>query len=351
MVLVDDLRIVAEKVSKATTATDVVGPDDAGRKQRIRDLAKILHPDHWNSSPPARKTAENAFAHLQELLANEGKAAKVRAGTFSVATRKRTYNVDGLAFTGSVANLYHCRYERDGKMKTGLLKLPRSVRDNDLIQAEAQMLKKIWATQRRRTAYFPRIEDAFKHRDRSTRIDRQAIVTRRLDGFVSLADVRREYPQGLDPRDLAWIWRRCLAAVSLLSELDIVHGSLIPEHILIHPVEHGVQFCGMTTSVPAGQTIKVLGGGPKRLYAPEVFSKTPADTTTDLFGLHKTMEYMLHRDTPRQFFSFIRGVCFERQAVRPQDARALLGEYDELLARMYGERKFRVFPPMRGVTT
>lgn len=350
MVLDTELRQRAKQVAEATSAEDVVGPDDTGRKQRVRDLQRFFHPDCWVSHPTARDVAERAFARLQELLANEAKAG---SSTFEVSTRKRTYLVDGLAFRGSVANLYACSYVRDpgGKLKQGLLKLPRSVRDNDLVTAEASALKKIWATGKRRTAYYPRLEDAFKHRDATTRVTRQAVVTRRLDGFISLADVLRVYPDGLDARDLAWIWRRALAAVSLLSELEIVHGSLIPEHVLIHPVEHGVQFCGFTSSVPAGQTIKVLGGKPKRLYPPEVLNKEPADHTTDIYTLHKTMELMLRRDQPKQFRAFVRGVCFDRQAVRPQDARVLLGDYDELLERMYGERKFRVFPPLPGVTS
>lgn len=351
MVLDEELRTAADRVAKAKSAEDVVGPDDAGRKRRVRELSKLLHPDAWSAHPPARKAAEQAFAALQLLLANEHTKARAAGGTFTVTTKKRSYAVDGLAFAGTVANLYHCTYERDGKVKQGLLKLPRSVRDNDLIQAEAQALKKIWATGKKRTAFFPRIEDAFKHRDRATRIDRQALVTRRLDGFVSLADVKAAYPDGLDARDLAWIWRRCLAAVSLLSELEIVHGSLVPEHILIHPHEHGVQLCGFTSSVPAGQTIKVLGGGPRWLYAPEVKAKEEATHATDLYTLHKTMQYMLHRDAPKQFSAFIRGVCFDRPAVRPHDARVLLGEYDELLERLYGPRRFRVFPPLPAVAS
>lgn len=350
MVLDEELRATADRVAKATAATELVGPNDDGRKARVRELAKFLHPDAWGTDATARAVAEEAFARLQALLAEDEDRAKAKAGVFRVTTRTRTYSVNGLAYSGTVANLYHCTYERDGKLKTGLLKLPRSVRDNDLMQAEAGALKKIHATKKRRTAYFPRLEDVFKHRDATTRIDRQAIVVRRLDGFVSLADVKNAYPGGLDPRDLAWIWRRGLAALSLLSELEVVHGALTPEHVLIHPVEHGVQLCGFTSSVAAGGTIKVLGG-PKWAYAPEVLKKEEATVATDIYMFHKTMERLLSHDAPRQFFAFIRGVCFERPAVRPQDPRVLLGEYDELLERLYGPRKFRVFPPMPGVTT
>jgi hypothetical protein len=354
VVLDTELRTAVDAVCEASAASEVVGPDDDERKARVRELTKLLHPDRWVTHPPARKAAERAFARLQELLAEEAKAS---SPVFEVTSKRRTYTVNASdVIHGTVGNLYRVTYVRDPneppatRLKTGRLKLPRSVRDNDLVLAEAQALKKIWATGRRRTAYYPRLEDAFKYRDKSTRKDRQAIVTRQLDGFVSLEYVLKCYPRGLDARDVAWIWRRCLAAASLLAELDIVHGSLIPAHVLIHPVEHGVLFCGMTTSVPAGQTMKVTGGGSSSFYPPEVFKKEPVDHTTDLWTLHKTMERALANDAPRQFFSFIRGVTFDRQAVRPQDSRALLGEYDELLSRLYGARKFRVFPPVPGVT-
>lgn len=347
VVLEEELRRTAVAIDSATTAVEVVGPDDDGRKAHLRMITKRIHPDRW-TDPKLRAIAQGAFARLQELLELEARAASL---SFDVTTKKRTYLVKDLAFRGTVANLYDCTYSRDGELKTGLLKLPRSVHDNDLIQAEAQSLKKIWATGRRRTAFFPRIEDVFKHRDRASHVDRQAIVTRRLDGFISLEHVKHALPDGLDARDLAWVWRRCLAAASLLAELDIVHGSLIPAHILIHPIEHGVQFCGFTTSVPAGGIIKVSGGGSTQFYPPEVRAKEEATHATDLYTLHRTMDYMLRYDAPRQFRSFVAGVAFDRPAVRPQDSKALLGEFDELLERLYGPRRFREFPPMPAVTT
>lgn len=345
MVLEEELRRVADKIGTAATAADVLGPVDDERKKRERALDKLLHPDRWTAHPPARKTAERAFARLQELLALEAKAG---TPSFDITTKTRTYLVKELAFSGSVGNLYTCTYSRDGKLKEGFLKLPRSVRDNDLIKAEGDALKKIWKSGKRRNGYFPRWEESFKHRDKGTRVDRQAVVIRRLPGFVTLADVKKAYPDGLDARDLAWIWRRALAGISLLQELEIVHGSVGPEHVLIHPEAHGVMFTGFSTSVPVGERVKLLGTS-RWLTAPEIISKDQVDHTTDLYMLHKTMQIMLRHDAPRQFRAFCNGVTFDRMAVRPKDARVLLGEFDELLARLYGARKFRVFPPLPGV--
>lgn len=346
MVLEEELRRVADKIATATSVVDILGPADSDRKARERAMDKLLHPDRWNAHPPARKAAEKAFARLQELLALESKAA---SPSFDVVTKTRTYMVKNLAFAGTVSNLYTCTYSRDGKLKTGLLKLPRSVRDNDLVAAESDALKTIWKSGKKRAAYFPRWEESFKHRDKSTGVDRRALVIRRLDGFVSLADVKAAYPDGLDARDLAWIWRRALAGLSLLGELDIVHGAIGPEHVLIHPQEHGVQFCGFSATVPVGERVKIMGTN-RWLAAPEIIAKQQVDHTTDIYMLHKTMGLMLRNDQPLQFRSFIKGVTFDRQAVRPKDCRALLGEYDSLLARLYGARKFRVFPPLPAVT-
>ena len=98
----------------------------------------------------------------------------------------------------------------------------------------------------------------------------------------------------------------------------------------------------------AGGTIKVLGTS-KWLYAPEVLKKEEATTSVDTYMFCKTMERMLAHDAPRQFLAFVNGVCQERPRTRPQDPREVLGEFDLLLERLYGERKFRVFPPLPAV--
>lgn len=338
-----NLDLLALSIRDSKYAEEIVGPDDEGRKQRLRTINLFLHPDRWPDVND-RETANKAFAQLQELLHAEAKAG---SSTFEITTRKRTYHINGLAFKGTVANLYNATYEREGSVKKGLLKLPRSPKDNDLITAEAKALKTIWDSEDERRVFFPRYEESFKHRDKGTGIDRKALVLRKLSGFVSLADVLKTYPEGLDPRDLAWIWRRCLAGIGMLDEVGFVHGSICPEHILIHPLMHGVILCGMTTAVESGEKVRFLGTNPSRpaLVAPEIFAKGATSTATDIYMLSMTMLGALHQNAPKQFRTFVRGCVFERMTTRPQDPMRLLKEFDELLDRLY-ERKFRPFPPL-----
>lgn len=344
MVLVRETEFadLVSRITAAGTAADVLGPEDSGRRRRRRSLLSRLHPDMWPDEPE-HSLAKEAFTKVQEMLAAE---ARVAAGATTVTTRKRGYAIGRLYDRGAVANLYRVTYLRDGDEKRGLLKLPRSPKDNDLITAEARSLKLLWDTGKRRTSYLPRLEDYFKHRDRSTGIDRQATVLRQLPGFVSLSWVRAQIPEGLDARDLAWIWRRALAAISLPAETGLVHGSLTPDHILIHPAEHGVILTGWGNSVESGDTIKVLGHSDRSLFPPEVLAKEPATVATDVYTLSRTMGSMLHARAPRQFHAFIEGCAQPRPKTRPQDPRVVLGEFDALLARLYGARKFRVFPAM-----
>jgi hypothetical protein len=329
---------VAIRVFNAKTARDLLGPDDEERKNREKELKRLIHPDRYFGTQA--EIATKAFSILEELLYEE---KRTKSSRFDVTTRARTYEASGTAYKGTVGNLYACRYVRGDEVKEGLLKLPRAVRDSDLISAEARSLKAIWESKNTANVFFPRFEETFKHRDQATKIDRQALVVRRIPDFISLAEVAKSFPAGLEIRDLAWIWRRCLVALTLLSELEIVHGSVIPEHILIKPDTHSVMLTGMTTSVRSEEIIKVLGGD-KKFYPPEVLNKECASTATDIYMLCATMNALMRADTPKQFRLFVKGCTFERPKVRPQNPLMLLDEFDELLERMYGPRRFRVFP-------
>lgn len=74
---------------------------------------------------------------------------------------------------------------------------------------------------------------------------RVTAVYRWRPGFsFTLLDAKREYPQGVDPRAAVWIWNRILDQLSCLEEFGWSHGAIAPEHILLHPRDHGAALCG-----------------------------------------------------------------------------------------------------------
>ena len=85
-----------------------------------------------------------------------------------------------------------------------LLKVARLARNNDLLQAEAQALRKIDRTLdgQPARAHFPTLVEHFLLRD-ATGDQRHTNVLRAEAGYVSLAEVLQAYPSGLAPADAA----------------------------------------------------------------------------------------------------------------------------------------------------
>ncbi|RSZ60866.1 protein kinase family protein [Massilia atriviolacea] len=74
---------------------------------------------------------------------------------------------------------------------------------------------------------------------------REVLVLRHPTGFWgSLADVRLSYGRAIDPRHAVWMWRRVLEVLAYVHAGGWSHGRLAPEHLLVHPADHGVLIIG-----------------------------------------------------------------------------------------------------------
>jgi hypothetical protein len=298
-------------IEAARGPADLFGADAAGAYRR---LARLTHPD--TAAPAARTQA--AFAKLAALWQQH------RGGTGSLVAR------------GDVANLY--------QVGDGLLKLPRDPADNDLIDREAAALTLLRARgDTRFLAYLPRLVRAERQRDPGTGVVRRASILARLDGFVSLADVRRAYPGGVDPRDAAWMWRRLLVALGLAHRAGVIHGAVLPPHVMIHPAEHGlvlVDWCYSAWS--PGHRIPAIVERYRDWYPPEVLARQGPGPATDIYLAARCMTDLIGA-APRPLAAFAGGCALPQPARRPQDAWRLLAELDDLLGRLDGPRRFRPF--------
>lgn len=73
----------------------------------------------------------------------------------------------------------------------------------------------------------------------------RVLVLRHPTGFWgSLADVKRHHPQGIDARHVVWMWRRVLEVLAYAHADHWAHGNLAPEHLLVHPNDHGILIIG-----------------------------------------------------------------------------------------------------------
>ncbi|GHC88875.1 hypothetical protein GCM10007079_34200 [Nocardiopsis terrae] len=323
-----------------------------------RRLARLLHPD---TAPADRAAeAEAGFARLTEAWRHYRQAAEGGPGLDDITftTRERTYHVsrDGALASGDVADLHAVRWREGargpgtgGAWRDGVLKLPRAPRDNDLILAEATALRRVRERGAERyRAFVPGLVESVRHRDAATGVERRGNVLGRLTGFHSLAEVRRAQPEGIDPRDAAWMWRRLLVALGNAHRAGVVHGAVVPEHVLIHPQAHGLVLVDWCYSVTFAEPrtaphIPAMVQHRVETYPPEVTARRPAVPATDVYMATRCVEFVTGGRLPRQLRAFARGCSLPAPERRPGDAFALLGELDEVLERCFGPRRFRPF--------
>ena len=224
------------------------------------------------------------------------------------------------------------------------MKLTRNPANNDLMDREAAALRtlaeRVPATL---TAYFPDLIDVRRLRDPRTGAERRGNLLGSLDGFVSLAEVRRRLRAGVDPRDAAWMWRRLLVALGAAHQAGVTHGAVLPEHVLIHPAEHGLVLVDWCYAGQDGLPLAAIVGRYRAWYPPEVLTRTPAGPGTDIWLATRCMTELIGERLPAPLAAFARGCQLASPARRPQDAWQLLAELDDLLGRLYGPRRFRPF--------
>jgi hypothetical protein len=312
-----------------------------------RRLARLLHPD---ASPGSAA----AFARLATLweIHNRGR-------------RVGPYRVGPPLHKGGTAVLYPARLDggsnagpvaASGGTSTGsvgasaggpvglgaVLKVARVPGNSHLLVREATVLRELAAdADPRFLPYIPRLIDKFRYKTGDT-VRQANVISRAPDGFVSLDRIGT----GLDPRDVAWIWRRMLVAVGLAHRAGIAHGAVLPRHVLVHPLDHGlilVDWCQAQdltpTDGPFARTTRSPRGGTAAGMTPAGSGSggtAPAGARGDVQAVTRCVAGLLG-DHPQAMRAFVRG-CLLRP---PADAWALLAELDELLETLYGPRTYR----------
>jgi serine/threonine protein kinase len=356
----DELTLVHGQLTATWKPEEIFG-DLAGAeadqlragKHVFRRLARVTHPDAYADGQ--KVLASEAFERLTELWRIA--ELKIKAGSYGrddfdpieIVGRKGSYRLTDSFARGEISDLYRCGYAGG----TAILKLARHPRFNPLLQNEAQMLNRIrGAIDPELLPYLPELVDSFNCRQPGTSVMRQANVLNTPDGLYSLEDVIRVYPEGVHPKDMAWIWRRVLVALGLAHQSGVIHGAVLPSHILIHPEMHGLVVIDWAYASQEGTPLSYISRRYRDWYPQEVFDKKPARPETDIAMAAYSMCAVMGGDpvrkqfpprVPTQMRAFFRACTLPLASRRPDDAWELKDSFDELLERLYGPRKFRPF--------
>ncbi|MER6814535.1 molecular chaperone DnaJ [Spirillospora sp. NPDC000708] len=333
-----DLGEALARLDRARVPADLFGDDAAEAARRYRRLVRLVHPDATGGR------TRDAFVRLNALWRTYN-----RSDPSVLTTRRHSYRIAGDPVSGDLAELY--RAGTDTRPGEVLLKMPRDPRDGDLLEREAVALRQLPKDgDGRFLPYVPYLVESFRHKDAATGTQRQANAVAALDGFRTLAEVKAAFPGGVDPRDAAWMWRRLLVGLGFAHRAGVLHGAVLPDHVMIHPEEHGLVLVDWCYSVPGCYSYADASGRVPALveryrdwYPPEVPARRPASEATDLYMATRCMTDLMGERAPKAMRMFARGCLLSAQNRRPRDAWRLLGELDELLERLYGPRRFRPF--------
>lgn len=338
-----------EQVESALTPSDLFTDPDKARST-YRRLARIIHPDANDSE----QRAVDAFAKLSQFWDEyNGKSTSPRhaAGPATgdrrliFESKRHTYFIDPLVKRTDFANIYPAEYIDGTIHRYAALKMPRSPKNNDLIENEVKMLKVLKENVPERYQMFhPSVVDTFIHRDKTSGKQRRAIVTPALPKFVSLREVLDAYPNGIHPRHVAWMTRRLWVALDVAHRAGVVHGAVFPENIMIHPEDHGVVVINWSYAQPVGDTLKAVV--PKYRddgwYGLSINKKL--DHRIDVKLAATTMEAMLGAESAKPFRAFFNG-C---KVASTPTAGELYREFEELLTSVYGARTYVPFNMPQG---
>jgi serine/threonine protein kinase len=366
-----ELATIAQQIERVHSPEEVFGvlrgqPDEQLRAAKIvfHSLSKVIHPDRYTILGD-KQVAHRTMAQLNALWAEA--RHKISAGGYGygstvgptvwVRMRQRDYQVGSLLSADEVCNLYQCQFKLKGSTHLSVFKIAHIPEDNDLVATEAQVLRQLRGERKleRLFPFVPEVHDSFLYADEIT-APRQANVLAQLENGYSLEEVRGYYSAGLDPRDVAWMWRKLLIALGFAHVQGIIHGAVLPPHILIQPDEHGLVLNNWVYGIrEPGLTrvhLQAIVAAYESWYPPEVYARQPLTPSFDIYMSARCMVYLLGGDpgtgelpnsVPAALVAFLRGCLLQAPARRPQRAWELLNEFTQLIERLWGPRTFRPF--------
>jgi hypothetical protein len=346
-----DLQATHRVLSQAKAPEDVFGTiaDLAALTKEWHRIAAAVHPDRHGG---ASLLATECLSMLNVWKTQAEK--KIAAGTYGngaphvepaarfpsiVETKTRRYVVGDLLAAGDIAALYACSFDGGDP---SVFKIARSSADNDLLETEAKALDKLKGDGDYHR-FIPKLLDSFTMRGKGPGKPRRVNVIRQAEGYVTLAEVKQKYPGGLDFRDMAWMFKRLLMVLGFVHRQSLVHGSVLPAHVVVHPTRHGAKLIDWCHSVQVGKPIRAISSDKSIAYPPEVRAKKPATAQTDIFMAASLMRGLLgtNGSCPQHVRAFLSGSMLAKQSARPDDAWALHEEFDELLRKLVGKPVYR----------
>lgn len=353
------------------------GDDEAKKLHHIKAVFRLMslkiHPDKCKA-----KDAAGLFDKLvslrdlavilvtgekEKLFREEGvltKPVTFKSGKFSYTLIRRLASGGGCDIFEGVGS------DRKGQAVSIVARIPKNPGDNDLMEREAKAYG-IFASKLKEIS--ERSEDGQKSAGKFSWSIQHFIETFRLkepsgklkvanlfsrlpdflDGWYSLEQIHKQYPQGVSTRQMAFIFNRGLEALTFTHHCGVVHGAITPNHFLVHAKSHVGNLIDWTASCHSGNhKVPYMDKRYASFFAPEAKDTNSAFPASDIYMLAWCMVYLLGGDPatgmiPSAVEAPVRRVlnlCLQpNRALRPT-AKAVHDQFRQALAEVFGPPKF-----------
>jgi hypothetical protein len=274
----------------------------------------------------------------------------------------RAYLIEGRIGSGDKCDVYRGLRDRH-PTEAAIIKICRDAADADLMEREAATLRRLGESRLQgsqlMTRFLPRIVAAGPCAG-DDGIERRAIVLRDKNMFDwTVADAIREYPSGVDPETMVWMWNRTLMLLAWVHRNGLVHAALFPSHILIHPLNHGATFVDWSYAVPCGAggdaAIDAFSAANEPFYPAHVLTDGRVTRETDIAMSARSMIAVLGGDPatgrlPRSVPGPLADILkvhgqygSDPDGRRIADALELHEAFGRVAGSVYGKRRYHPF--------
>jgi len=250
------------------------------------------------------------------------------------------------------------RYERIMDRESGhnskpvLVKIAKDREFNDLIERDVSVLGQLHPENPSEPSSFHKYYPT-SYGGIGVLVDgKQAHIFEEIKGCVTLDTVLKAYPKGIDYRDMAWMFKRSLVGMWYAHKHKVIHGAILPPHILLTLEDHGGRIVDWSYSTPTRIKVPAMVTTYEDFYPPEVLHSEPAREGTDLYMMAKCVQALLggdlktkeYPDSVPEPIRDLLGLCLnENVNMRPIDASEVHDTFDRLLKEVVGKPKFRPF--------
>ncbi len=163
----------------------------------------------------------------------------------------RTYVIEGRLGQGSSCTVYRGRWVvRLGELV--VIKVLTALEDADAVRREWDTLKQLQKSTVEGADHFvTRLPVPVAHGLIDSDHPRLTSVFGWKSGFVhTLEEVGEQHSSGVPLPVLVWLLKRLLELLGFVHRSGFVHGAVVPDHVLVHPRDHGAMLIGWTVATP-----------------------------------------------------------------------------------------------------